>query len=143
MADAIREETLIAVTDSSYFKEICPEMCSACFVLKCSQGRRRVIACFPKKSIASNAYRGELLGLLAIHIILLAVNQISPGLTGRSQVFSGCLGALRRVAELPPYRIATQCKHSDILKTILVNCCDLTFSRIYSHVNAHQDDNTA
>jgi len=42
--------------------------------------------------------------------------------------------------DLPPYRIPTRCKHSDILKTILVNCGDLSFDREYTNVAAHQDD---
>ena len=41
---------------------------------------------------------------------------------------------------LPPHRISTQCRHSDILKNILVNCTSLSFTFKYVHVKAHQDD---
>jgi hypothetical protein len=47
------------------------------------------------------------------------------------------------VTYLPPYRIPSRCKHSNILKNLLVNCQDLTFSIHYSHLKAHQDDKTA
>jgi hypothetical protein len=47
------------------------------------------------------------------------------------------------VENLPPHQIPTRCKHSDILKTIMVNCSNLTFSRIFAHVRAHQDNNTS
>ncbi len=77
---------------------------------------------------------------MAMHLLLLAVNSVSPGLTGLVQVYSDCLGALSRVAELPPYQVPSRCRHSDILKTIIVNCGGLTFSRKYCHVEAHQDD---
>jgi hypothetical protein len=77
---------------------------------------------------------------MAVHLLLLAVNTVSPGLTGLVQVYSDCLGALSWVPELPPYRVLTRCRHFDILKTILVNCGGLTFSRKYCHVEAHQDD---
>ena len=50
------------------------------------------------------------------------------------------MGALSRVAELPPYQVLSRCRHSDILKMILVNCKGLTFSRKYCHEEAHQDD---
>ena len=40
-------------------------------------------------------YRGELLGLLAIHLILLAVNKLSPTLSGSTQIYSDCLGRLK------------------------------------------------
>ncbi len=78
---------------------------------------------------------------MAVHLLLLAVNTISPGLNGLVRVYSDCLGALSWTAELPPYRVPSRCsyRHSDILKTILVNCGGLTFSRKYCHVEAHQD----
>jgi hypothetical protein len=92
--------------------------------------------------VAANAYRGELLGLMAVHLLLLAVNTVSPGLSGSATIYSDCLGALGRVAKLPPYRIPSRCRHSDILKTIMVNCASLSFQREYHHVAAHQDDHT-
>jgi hypothetical protein len=45
---------------------------------------------------------------------------------------------LNRIAS--PYWIPSCCRHSNILKTILVNCRGLTFRREYSHGDAHQDD---
>jgi hypothetical protein len=77
---------------------------------------------------------------MAVHLLLLAVNTVSPGITGLVRIYSDCLGALSQVAELPPYRIPSRCRHSDILKTILMNCGGLTFRRKYCHVEAHQDD---
>jgi hypothetical protein len=57
-----------------------------------------------------------------------------------AQIYSDCLGALNKVKDLPPYRIPTWCSHSDILKNIMVNCSNISFSCFYSHVQAHQDD---
>jgi hypothetical protein len=77
---------------------------------------------------------------MAVHLLLLAVDTVSPGITGLVRVYSDCLEALSLVAELPPYQIPSCCRHSNILKMILVNCGGLTFSRKYCHVEAHQDD---
>ena len=44
------------------------------------------------------------------------------------------------MANLPPHRIPSQCRHSDILKNVFVNCTSLTFGLKYMHVKAHQDD---
>jgi hypothetical protein len=123
-------------------KEHYPNLCSAAFVLECTQGRGPAIGAFPEASTAANAYWGELLGLMAVHLLLLAVNTMLPGLSGHVKIYSNCLGALGCVAELPPYRIPTQCQHSDILKMILVNCGGLSFHREYCHVEAHQDNRT-
>ena len=89
----------------------------------------------------ANAYRGELLGLMAIHLIILSVNKMNPKLSGSMEILSDCLGALKRVTYLPPYRIPSWCRHSDILKTILVHCRGLTFTMYYLHIKAHQDNN--
>ena len=81
------------------------------------------------------------MGLLAIHIILKAADEIWPKLNGRVKIYSDCLGALGRVADLPPHKIPSRCSHLDILKIILVNCTTLSFTLQYEHVKAHQDDN--
>ncbi len=91
----------------------------------------------------AGSYRGELLGLMAIHLILRGVNAASPNLRGLVMILSNCLGALNKVRDLPPYRIPTQCSHWDILKNIMTNCSKLTFTRQYSHVKAHQDEGRA
>ena len=43
----------------------------------------------------------ELLGLMAIHLILRAVNNINLKLTGLATFHSDCLGALGKVVDLP------------------------------------------
>ncbi len=143
VAEAIRDRLLVAVTDGPYICQLYPHLCSVAFVLECANGRGRIIRSFSESSAAANAYRGKLLGLMAIHLLLVSVNQIHTTLAGLVEVVSDCLGALKQVVHLPPYRIPLCCKHSDILKNILVNCREPTFTMHYSHVKAHQDDNVA
>ncbi len=88
----------------------------------------------------TGSYRGELLGLMAIHLILRSINEVFTVLQGLVHIYSDCLGALNKVKNLPLYCIPTQCSHSNILKNIMVNCSDLSFTQIFSHVKAHQDD---
>ena len=140
LQQSIREGTCLAVTDGSYIKEINPLLCSAAFVLECSRGRGRIVGHFPEASPWACAFRGEMLGLMALHLILVAANKATPNLQGEVTICSDCLGALGNVADLPSTRIPARCKHSDILKTIMINCKDLTFQRRYAHVKAHQDD---
>ncbi len=78
---------------------------------------------------------------MAIHLILLSVNKLNSQLSGSVEIVSDCLGTLKRVTFLPSHRIPSQCRHSDILKTILVHCPGLSFTTYYSHIKAHQDDN--
>ena len=112
-------------------------LCS--LMIKCTEGRERIIRSFPEQTMVAWAYHGKLLGLVAIHLILLAANKANPHLPGCTRVISGCLGALGMVSNLPSNRIPMRCKHSDILKNIMINCSDLIFDLDYSHVRAHQD----
>jgi hypothetical protein len=140
LSEAISDNSLVAVTDGSFIREICPHLCSAALILECTKGRGRLVLSLSEPSKQANAYRGELLGLMAVHLILLAVNKVHPTLPGSVQIFSDCLGALNKVEHLPPHRILSRCRHSDILKTIMLNCTKLSFIRRFSHVKAHQDD---
>ena len=135
---AIAKGTLLAVADGSYIRKQHPDLCAAAFILECMRHRGMLVGSFPEASKVANAFQGELLGLMAIHLLLLAVNTVSPGLTVRVKIYLDCLGALGRT--LPPYCIPTRCKHSNVLKMILVNCGGLSFHREYIHVNAHQDN---
>jgi hypothetical protein len=132
----------VAVTDGSYMKEMYPNLNSAAFIFERSKGRGRLVGSFTECTPDAGSYRGELLGLMAIHLILLGVNTFHIGIKGSVHIWSDCLGALDKVENLPPYRIPSRCSHGDILKNILVNCSDLTFIRKFSHVPAHQDDHT-
>jgi hypothetical protein len=82
---------------------------------------------------------------MAIHLVLLSMNKIHPTLGGSIEIISDCPGALNQVSYLPPYQIPLplRCRHSDILKNILVHCRELSFVTYYSHIKAHQDDNTS
>jgi hypothetical protein len=138
--EALREGTCIAVTDGSYIRELYLNMCSCAFALECTQRRGRIFGSFPEQSRRACAYRGELLGLMAVHLVLLAANKVDPGLGGQVQIYSDCLGALNKVTTLPDNRLPSGCKHSDTLKNIMINCGKLSFGCTYLHVPAHRDD---
>ena len=80
------------------------------------------------------------MGLMVIHLILQGVNEISPALGGLVTIISDFLGAIGRAEHLPTHRIPSRCKHLDILKNISVSCSNLTFQRVFEHVDAHQDE---
>ena len=82
LKEAIESNTLIAITDGSYMKELYPNMNSCAFILECSRGRGRMSGAFLEQTMAACSYQGKLLGLLAIHLVLLSVNRIYPTVTG-------------------------------------------------------------
>ena len=105
--DWIREATengsLICVADGSYIKEMVPELCSAALILECKEGTRRIAGSFSEASKVANAYRGKLLGLMAIHLILLPANKVWPRLQGRVRSYSYCLVALQKLLQEQVY----------------------------------------
>ena len=140
---AIERGSMMAVSDGSYIRQLHPDLCSTAMIMECQHSGKRLVVSFAEQSQQANAYRGELLGLMAIHLLLLSFNRVKPDLQGEVHIYSDCLGALDKVENLPPRRIPSRCKHSDVLKNIMVNCENLTFKRLFSHVKAHQDDTDA
>jgi hypothetical protein len=94
IAEAIADNSLLTITDKSYMKELYPNLNSAAFVFVCTKGWGHLMGSFVKHTRDVCSYHGELLGLIAIHLILLAVNKCNPDLPGSVQIFSNCLGAL-------------------------------------------------
>ena len=70
---------------------------------------------------------------MALHLILLAVNKVNPGLQGSIILHSDCAGALARMSELPDGRLPSVCKHTDILKTILIASKQISLRRLFQH----------
>jgi hypothetical protein len=98
LAEAIVDNSLVAVTDGSYMKEMYPNLNSAAFIFERSKGRGRLVGSFTECTPDAGSYRGELLGLMAIHLILLGVNTFHIGIKGSVHIWSDCLGALDKVA---------------------------------------------
>ena len=115
-------------------------MYSDAFIFECANSNGILIVSLPETTVSANTYRGKLLGLMAIYLISRGVDEMTPSLGGLVTIISDYLGEIGRVEHLPPHRIPSRCKHSDILKNILVNCSDLTFQLVFEHVDAHQYD---
>ena len=56
LREAIKENTLVAVTYGSYMKELYPDMNSCAFILKCSRGRGRMSGTFSEQTMAACSY---------------------------------------------------------------------------------------
>jgi hypothetical protein len=97
LEDAIRDNSLVAVTDGSYMQDEFPTMNSCAFILECTKGQGRLTGSFSEQTIAACSYRGELIGLLAIHLLLLSISKVLPDLPGSVHIYSDCLGALNKV----------------------------------------------
>ena len=91
-------------------------------------------------SASANVYQGKLLGLMTAHLILHGIAELHPTLGCKVTMYSDCAGALDKLANLPSQCFHAKCKHSDILKNILLNCSNLPFAIALTHTPTHQDD---
>ncbi len=87
IAEAMKEETCIAVTDGSYMKELYLNIHSTALVLECSKGWGRLWCSFPEAWANTCSYQRESVSLMAIHLLLLAVNEVNPDIEGEVQFF--------------------------------------------------------
>ena len=132
MEASIAESSCLTVTDGSYMKQMYPNISSAAFIFECSRGRGRIIGYFVEHLPDAGSYRGELLGLMAIHLVLRGVYEFSKAIGGSVQIISDCMRALNKVENMPPYQIPTKCSHPDILKNIMITCEGLSFEKVFA-----------
>ena len=139
---SIQQGSLVCVSDGSYIREMHPLVCSAAVIMECKDSHQRLSFSTTDVSSSSNAFRGELIGLLAIHLILHSIHKAQPELTGSVKIYSDCTGALRTISSLPSSGIPPKWKHADLLKVMSTHGRSHPFSLSYHHVKAHQDDST-
>ena len=97
LSSAIQNGTCVMVADGSYMPKVRIDLCSTAFFFECTAGSGKLVGSFAEFSASANAYRGELLGLMAAHLVLRGINTLFLGLAGEVQIFSDCLGALDKL----------------------------------------------
>jgi hypothetical protein len=95
-------------------------------LLFCKSRQGKLVGSFAEFSASSNAW-GELLGLMAAHLVLTRIATLYPNLSGKVAVYLDCEGAINKLENLPPLHLPEKCKHLNILKNILINCSNLLF----------------
>ena len=69
----MREGTLVAAFDGSYNCISIPEMSGAGWILLCKRTGKSIKGSLVEWSKAASSYQGKLLGMLAVHLMMLAV----------------------------------------------------------------------
>jgi hypothetical protein len=76
MYNAIKEGSLIEVTDVSSIRELYQNVSAAAVLLECHMGRGQLVLSLTEHSLA-------VLGLLALHLLLLSFNMVHSNLSGK------------------------------------------------------------
>ena len=90
IASAIKDSTVIAVTDGSFMEDLFPDVCVVAFILECSRGRGTITGSFTE----------WIMGLMAIHLILAGVSRVYTFTGGKVDIHCDCLGALGMVKHI-------------------------------------------
>ena len=130
VVEALKNRTATWVTDRSFFKKTTPTRCGTGWVIYCTSCEKRVCGNFVESSTHAGSYRAELLGLLAIHTMVAAIEQFCIITVASAKI---CCNNQRALFKSKEYRcgIPTGSSQADIkqalcnIKTMLKTTFDL------------------
>lgn len=140
LIEAIASGTAIYVTDGSYSRKIRADIDGAGWLVYCRKLKKAVFkASFHEHCHTAGSYRGELVGLMATHLLIYAVEQFYDLSDGpRGLVACDNLGGLNKSKERRK-KIPAGAKHADVLRSLRRIHASMRGSLQYKHVYGHQD----
>ena len=139
IADSLREGTLLCVTDGSYDGKRAKNLCSAGWILFCTESHRFLSGSLVEWSSSASSYRGELLGMLAIHLFLLALEEYYELSPGSSNIYCDNKGAIY-TCERRSKRVPSGSKNADVQRVLRTVKARMKYAHLQHHVRAHQDN---
>jgi len=95
--DALANGTFLAVTGGSYDREMAPTVSGSGWIIVCTR-KRTLRGSFFEVSQSAGSYRGELLGLVAIHTLATAIAQYFSLQTILGKISCDNMAALNQAA---------------------------------------------
>ena len=138
VVEGLKEGSLVCVTDGSYFKKKAPNVCSAGWIIADRRTKRQIGGTLVEISPSADSYRGEMLGMLAIRLFLLAVEEFYSAVTTSNDICCDNKGALytfeRKSQRVPSGKVNTDIQR--VLRTIKYRSKS---KYMQHHVRSHQD----
>jgi len=78
LIEGLIQGTIEGAADGSFMVEICPDVCSAAFMLICTVSKRKLVGTWTEWSQFAGNYRGEIFGGMALALILRAAATFLP-----------------------------------------------------------------
>ena len=139
---ALEEGTGLWVTDGSYMREIREDVSAACWIFHCQKTGHKLIGTFYEESSQANSYRGERLGLLAIHLLLAAIVEYFGTVVKSTKVCCDNEGGLYASSQRRS-RIKAGASQADIDRVARRISKHLPTGIQYEWVASHQDSEKA
>ena len=141
VVECLTNNTLVCVTDGSYQKEFAPELCSDGWIMMCRKTVKCIGGTLVEKSSYASSYRGELLGLLAIQLFLLAIEEYYGVASDGNGLVCDNKAALYTFAK-ESKRIPSGQANTDIQRVLRNIKTRSRSSYEHQHIAAHQDNYT-
>ena len=138
LVKAVKKNTIIGVTDGSYDRDFAPDISGAGWLVSCTNSENILRANFYEQSKSASSYRGELLGLLALHVFLYAICEFHNIKSTKPKICCDNISALRQSSHRKR-RVKTGASQADVLRVLRTIKLKQTLQPIYEHVSAHQD----
>jgi hypothetical protein len=139
MKRALEQGMAILATDGSYSGMCGPHVCGAGWVIACRKSRKILSGSFYKFSSSANAYRGEMLGLVALHTLVLQVCRYYHLLSAKGKTICNSKSALKELSQRCR-RIQPGVTQGDIFLTLRSIHQEMPGANLtYEWVKSHQD----
>jgi hypothetical protein len=138
LQDAMSNWSLLAVTDGSYDRGRANDVSGSGWILLCTVSRCTLWGSFFEISPKAGAYRGEFLGLVAIHMLALAAARFFHIECVSGKICCDNIVALNQAKKVRQ-RVRVGIKNSDLHRTVRNLKCSTKMAFRYAHVWAHQD----
>ena len=139
IAQAMTTGTLVCVADGSYDRKKARDLSGAGYVICCTATNQKIAGSLVERSEGASSYRGELLGMLAIHLLLHAVEILHQVRGTGTNVFCDNKGAIYTFSKKHK-RVSSGTKNADIHRVLRRVQSRMASSQVHKHVKAHQDD---
>jgi hypothetical protein len=138
LRDALTTGTLMGVMDQSYDRHKAKSCSGAGWVLACRSSKKTLRRSFYKVSLAAGSYHGELLGLGAIHTLILAAAEYYQPERIPGKICCNNMSALNQASKVWTH-IPSGIKHLDLQQVLHTHKCKVNMALTYSQVRAHQN----
>ena len=139
--DALTDGTAMMVADGSYSRELDPHLCGTGWGIACTRSQNVVRGSFFERSLTASSYRGELLGMVAIHALVATAAAVYDLPVNNGSVHCDNMGALGK-ARAHGRRVKSSLKQGDLVRAIRAMKQGLFLQLRYQYVKSHQDDVT-
>lgn len=136
--EGMQRGSLVWVTDGSYDPKRAPNVSGAGWLVYCTTTRLMLRGSFYEVSSSANSYRGELLGLCAIHLLASALEEFFDVGEWSGKICCDNKAALFLSSRIGR-RIKPSAKCADILRSVRSSKIRLKAHFHYEHVDSHMD----